>query len=187
MSKKNKKEPEKKPQDAAVNSEAEQAEEQAAEQPAAEDTEKKPDPLQAQIEELDDRLKRTMAEFDNYRKRTEKEKASRFEMGQRSVVEKLLPIADIFEKGLGSLDEEALSQPFAQGMEQTHRQLADMLSSLGVAPIEAVGTPFNPDFHNAVMHVEDGEQPDNTVIEEFQKGYTMNGTVIRYSMVKVAN
>lgn len=140
-----------------------------------------------QINELNDKLKRCMAEFDNFRKRTEKEKAGRFEMGQRSVVERLLPIVDIFEKGLGSLDDEKEDDAFIQGMRQTHKQLAQTLSELGVEPIEAVGKTFNPDFHNAVMHIEDEAEPENTIVEEFQKGYMMNGTVVRYSMVKVAN
>lgn len=141
----------------------------------------------AKVDELTDRLKRTMAEFDNYRKRTEKEKAARFDLGVRSVVEKVLPVLDNFERGLATLGEEQKKEPFAEGMEKTYRQMTEMLTGLGLAPIEAVGKPFDPDFHNAVMHEEREDAGENEVVEEFQKGYTLNGTVVRYSMVKVAN
>ena len=147
----------------------------------------KKDKKDEQIEQLSDQLLRSRAEFDNYRKRTEKEKAARFDMGRRDVVEKLLPVLDNFERGLGGLTEEQKKEPFADGMDKVLRQLEDIFKGLGVEPIEAVGQPFNPDLHNAVMHVEDEELGENTVAEEFQKGYTMGGTVIRYSMVKVAN
>ena len=142
---------------------------------------------QAQIDDLNDRLRRSLAEFDNYRKRTDAEKAARFEMGERSVIEQMLPVVDNFERGLATLTDDQKSDPFADGMEKTYRHLMTALEGLGVKPIEAVGKPFDPNYHNAVMHVEDEEQPANTVVEEFQKGYTMNGTVVRYSMVKVAN
>ncbi len=155
------------------------------EQEAAEST--KAAAAQAQIDDLNDRLRRSLAEFDNYRKRTDAEKAARFDMGKRNVIEQILPVVDNFERGLATLSEEQKADPFVDGMDKTYRHLMSALEGLGVKPIEAVGQPFNPDFHNAVMHVEDEEQPANTVIEEFQKGYTMNGTVVRYSMVKVAN
>ena len=142
---------------------------------------------QAKLSEAQDRIQRQMAEFDNFRKRTEKEKAASFDMGARNVIEKLLPVVDSFERGLRSLDEEKKAEPFAAGMDLVYKQLKKMLDDLGVEPIEAVGKPFDANLHNAVMHVEDEEQEDNIVIEEFQKGYTFHGSVIRYSMVKVAN
>ena len=143
--------------------------------------------LDAQVADLTDRLRRNLAEFDNYRKRTDAEKAARFELGQRSVIEHILPVVDNFERGLATLTDEQRSDPFADGMEKTYRHLMTALESLGVRPIEAVGQPFDPALHNAVMHMESGDHPDNTIVEEFQKGYTMNGSVVRYSMVKVAN
>lgn len=139
------------------------------------------------LKEAKDRIQRQMAEFDNYRKRTDKEKAASFELGARSIIEKLLPVVDSFERGLASLDEKDKEEPFETGMVQVYKQLEKIFEELEVAPIEAVGQPFNADLHNAVMHVEDEEQPENIVVEEFQKGYTFRGTVIRYSMVKVAN
>ena len=139
------------------------------------------------LSEAHDRIQRQMAEFDNFRKRTEKEKAASFEIGARSVIEKLLPVVDSFERGLASLDESQKEEPFETGMLQVYRQLEKILEDLEVKPIEAVGQPFDAEFHNAVMHVEDEEQAENTVVEEFQKGYTFRGSVIRYSMVKVAN
>ncbi|MBP3729254.1 MAG: nucleotide exchange factor GrpE [Lachnospiraceae bacterium] len=143
--------------------------------------------LETKLEEAKDRIQRQMAEFDNYRKRTEKEKAASFEIGARSVIEKLLPVVDSFERGLASLDEKDKEEPFEIGMVQVYKQLEKILEELEVKPIEARGQPFNADLHNAVMHTEDENQPENTVVEEFQKGYTFRGTVIRYSMVKVAN
>lgn len=143
--------------------------------------------LDAQVADLTDRLRRNLAEFDNYRKRTDAEKAARFELGQRSVIEHILPVVDNFERGLATLTDEQRSDPFADGMEKTYRNLMTALEGLGVKPIEAVGQPFDPALHNAVMHMESGDHPDNTIVEEFQKGYTMNGAVVRYSMVKVAN
>ena len=139
------------------------------------------------LAEISDRLKRTMAEFDNFRKRTEKEKASRFEMGQRSVVERILPVIDNFERGLATLSEDQKKEAFAEGMDKTYKQMLDILAALGVTPIEAVGKEFDPNFHNAVMHEEDPEKPANTITEEFQKGYKMGDSVVRYSMVKVVN
>ena len=153
----------------------------------AEKVEKALKEAEEKLEEAKDRIQRQMAEFDNYRKRTDKEKAASFELGARSIIEKLLPVVDSFERGLASLDEKDKEEPFETGMVQVYKQLEKIFEELEVAPIEAVGQPFNADLHNAVMHVEDEEQPENTVVEEFQKGYTFKGTVIRYSMVKVAN
>ena len=140
-----------------------------------------------QIEDLTDRLKRTMAEFDNFRKRTDKEKASMYEVGARDVIEKILPVVDNFERGLGTIPEEAKETPFAEGMEKIYKQLMKTLDDMDVKAIEAVGKEFDPNVHNAVMHVDDEALGENMVAEEFQKGYTYRGTVIRHSMVKVAN
>ena len=148
---------------------------------------KKKDKRDEQIEELTDRLKRNMAEFDNYRKRTEKEKAAMYEVGARSVIEKLLPIVDNFERGLAAVPEEEAKSAFAEGMDKIYKQVLKMLEDMGVKPIEAVGQPFDPNFHNAVMHVEDESLGENVVAEEFQKGYLYRDSVVRHSMVKVAN
>ena len=148
---------------------------------------KKKDKRDTQIEELTDRVKRQMAEFDNFRKRTEKEKASMFETGQKSVLEKILPTLDNFERGLAAVSDDQKEDPIVQGMDKIYRQLLTTLESIGVSPIEAVGQPFDPNFHNAVMHVEDEETDENIVIEEFQKGYMFHDSVLRHSMVKVAN
>ena len=148
---------------------------------------KKKDKRDEQIEELTDRLKRNMAEFDNYRKRTEKEKAAMYEVGARSVIEKLLPIVDNFERGLAAVPEEEAKSAFAEGMDKIYKQVLKMLEDMGVKPIEAVGQPFDPNFHNAVMHVEDERLGENVVAEEFQKGYLYRDSVVRHSMVKVAN
>ena len=147
----------------------------------------KKDKKDIQIEELTDRVKRQMAEFDNFRKRTEKEKAAMFEVGAKSVVEKILPVIDNFERGLAGLTEEQKAEPFAQGVEMTYKQLMTTLESIELKPIEAVGKEFDPNLHNAVMHVEDENLGENVVAEEFQKGYTYRDSVIRHSMVKVAN
>ncbi|MGI6070741.1 MAG: nucleotide exchange factor GrpE [Blautia sp.] len=144
----------------------------------------KKDPKDTKIEELTDRLQRNMAEFDNFRKRTEKEKASMYIIGAKEVVEKILPVVDNFERGL---DTAAEGDAFADGMKMIYKQLMTVLEELGVKPIEAVGAQFDPDFHNAVMHVEDEEAGENVVVEEFQKGYTYKDFVVRHSMVKVAN
>ena len=149
--------------------------------------EKEADKKDAQIEELNDRMKRTMAEFDNFRKRTEKEKAAMFEIGAKSVIEKILPVIDNFERGLKALPEEEKGSAFAEGMDKIYKQLLTTLGELEVKPIEAVGQEFDPNFHNAVMHVEDEEAGENIVVEEFQKGYTYRDSVVRHSMVKVAN
>ena len=148
---------------------------------------KKKDPKDEKIEELSDKLLRQMAEFDNFRKRTEKEKSGMYEIGAKSIVEKLLPVVDNFERGFLSVAEEDKDDAFVTGMEMVYKQLMTMLETVGVKPIEAVGQEFNPDLHNAVMHVDDEEVGDNIIVEEFQKGYTYRDSVVRYSMVKVAN
>ena len=140
-----------------------------------------------QISELTDRNMRLMAEFDNYRKRTEKEKAAMYGMGAKDVVEKILPIIDNFERGLSLVAEEDKEDPFTQGMEKIYKQFLTVLENLGVTPIEAVGKEFDPNFHNAVMHVDDENFGENIVVEEFQKGYLYKDSVVRHSMVKVAN
>ena len=147
----------------------------------------KKDKKDEKIEELTDRLTRQMAEFDNFRKRTEKEKSQMYEIGAKDIIEKILPIVDNFERGLGSMNEEEKATPFAEGMEKIYKQLMTTLEGIGVRPIEAVGQEFNPDFHNAVMHVEDEELGENIIAEEFQKGYMYRDSVVRHSMVKVAN
>ncbi len=139
------------------------------------------------IAELTDRLQRTMAEFENFRKRTEKEKAMMFDMGARSVIEKILPVIDNFERGLASVPEESREDGFVTGMDKVYRQMMKELEEIGVKVIESKGETFNPDRHNAVMHVEDDTVGENTIVEEFQKGYTYRDSVVRYSMVKVAN
>ena len=179
--------------------EGEEAEETAAdagsEDTGSEDTGKKKlfkkknkkDPRDERIEELTDLLKRNRAEFDNYRKRTDKEKARNFEFGACEVLNRILPVVDNFERGLASISEDSKEDPIVVGMEMIYKQLGTVLEELGVKPIEAVGAPFDPEFHNAVMHVEDEELGENIVVEEFQKGYTYKETVLRHSMVKVAN
>ena len=147
----------------------------------------KKDKKDEKIDELTDRLTRQMAEFDNFRKRTEKEKAQMYEIGAKDIIEKILPIVDNFERGLSSVSEEEKETPFAEGMEKIYKQLMTTLEGIGVKPIEAVGQEFNPDFHNAVMHVEDEALGENVIAEEFQKGYTYRDSVVRHSMVKVAN
>ena len=144
----------------------------------------KKDKKDEKIEELTDKLARQMAEFDNYRKRTEKEKAANYIVGARDVIEKLLPVVDNFERGLAGAD---TTDPFADGMNKIYKQLTTLLSDLGVTPIEAVGKEFDPNYHNAVMHVDDDELGENIIAEEFQKGYMYKDQVVRHSMVKVAN
>ena len=148
---------------------------------------KKKDPKDEKIEELSDKLLRQMAEFDNFRKRTEKEKSAMYEIGAKDIVVKLLPVVDNFERGFMTVAEEDKEDAFVTGMEMVYKQLMTMLETVGVKPIEAVGQEFNPDLHNAVMHVEDETVGDNIIVEEFQKGYTYRDSVVRYSMVKVAN
>ena len=171
---------------------AEEAAEDAAEEKSGEEAPKegkkeKKDPMQEKLDELNDKVMRQMAEFDNFRRRSEKEKQAMFETGAKSVIEKLLPIVDNFERGLAAIPEEEAKTAFAEGMQKVYRQLMDELEKLEVKPIEAVGQEFDPNFHNAVMHVEDEEAGDNVVVEELQKGYMYRENVVRHSMVKVAN
>ena len=137
------------------------------------------------IAELTDRVQRQMAEFDNFRKRTEKEKAQMFEVGAKSIIEKILPVVDNFERGLSAVPEEAKGDPFVEGMDKIYKQLMTELESLEVKPIEAVGTEFNPEFHNAVMQVESDEFESGVVAQELQKGYMYRESVVRHSMVAV--
>lgn len=147
----------------------------------------KKDKKDEKIEELNDRLLRNMAEFDNFRKRTEREKAQMFEVGAKSIVEKILPVIDNFERGFAGKKEEDITDSFEIGMYKVYKQMLTSLEEAGVKPIEALGQEFNPDFHNAVMHIEDEEAGENIVVEEFQKGYMYRDSVVRFSMVKVAN
>lgn len=140
-----------------------------------------------EIANLTDRLKRSMAEFENFRKRTEREKSQMYEIGAGDVIGKLLPVVDSFERGLAAVPEENREDPVYSGMELIYKQMMTALTEIGVTPIEAVGQPFDPNFHNAVMHIEDDELPENVVAEEFQKGYKYRDNIIRHSMVKVAN
>lgn len=188
-------------QEAAEDMSQEQTDAQAAEnQPDDKDVQtddkkrffgKKKDKKDKQIEDLtaqlDDLRKRNLAEFENFRKRTEKEKSTMFDMGAKSVLEKLLPIIDNFERGFAGLSEEQMSDPFVSGMDMVYKQLVKALADMGVEPIKAVGKPFDPNLHNAVMHVEDENLGENTVAQEFQKGYLYHGSVVRHSMVQVAN
>lgn len=196
--------------EATVNTEAETKEEEAteevmAEEAVEEDTEAdaeeeadeekssggffkkkdKKDKKDAQIEELTDKVRRQMAEFENFRKRSEKEKTQMYEVGAKGILEKILPVVDNFERGLKGMEES--EDPFAQGMQMIYKQLMTSLEEAGVKAIESVGQEFNPDFHNAVMHVEDDEFGENEIVEEFQKGYMYHDSVLRHSMVKVAN
>lgn len=139
------------------------------------------------IDELNDKLMRQMAEFDNFRKRTEKEKSQMYDLGAKGIVEKILPIIDNFERGLGGLSEEEKEGAFAKGIDKVYKQLMQCLEDVGVTPIEAVGKEFNPEIHNAVMHGEDENLGENTVAEEMQKGYMYKESVVRPSMVKVVN
>lgn len=147
----------------------------------------KKDKKDEMIEELTDKHQRLMAEFQNFRNRSEKEKSAMFEVGAKSIIEKILPVVDNFERGLATMSEDDLNSPVGQGMSMIYKQFTTTLQEMGVEVIEAVGCEFNPDIHNAVMHIDDEEFGENTIVEEFQKGYTYRGSVIRYSMVKVAN
>ncbi len=174
------------------DAEAEETEAQEAEEGSMEEKrerkffkkKEKKDKRDEKIEELTDRLTRQMAEFDNFRKRTAKEKAANYIIGAKDVIEKLLPVVDNFERGLADAD---LEDPFADGMNKVYKQLTTILADLGVTQIEAVGKEFDPNLHNAVMHIEDEELGENVVAEEFQKGYLYKEQVVRHSMVKVAN
>ena len=176
--------------------ETEETSEEAGSEEAKEDTEKKTgkklfgkkkDKKDEKIEELTDKLTRQMAEFDNFRKRTEKEKSQMYEVGAKDIIEKILPVVDNFERGLDAVPEEKKEDPFIQGMEKVYKQFMTVLESVEVKPIEALGNQFDPNFHNAVMHVEDENFGENEVAEEFQKGYMYRDSVVRHSMVKVAN
>lgn len=147
----------------------------------------KKDKKDEQIAELTDKLKRQLAEFENFRNRTDKEKSQMYAVGAKDVIEKILPVIDNFERGLKSIPEDQKDGPVASGMEMIYKQLITVLSDLGVTPIEAVGQEFDPNLHNAVMHAEDEGLGENIVAEEFQKGYKYKDTVLRHSMVKVAN
>ena len=170
-----------------TGSEEDQGEEKSGEKKKFFGKKEKKDKKDEKIEELTDRITRQMAEFDNFRKRSEKEKSQMYEIGAKDIIEKILPVVDNFERGLGSVPEEEKNAPFVEGMEKIYKQLMTTLESVGVKPIEAVGQEFNPDFHNAVMHVEDDEFGENIIAEEFQKGYMYRESVVRHSMVKVAN
>ena len=170
-----------------TGSEEDQGEEKSGEKKKFFGKKNKKDKKDEKIEELNDRITRQMAEFDNFRKRSEKEKSQMYEIGAKDIIEKILPVVDNFERGLSSIPEEEKNAPFVEGMEKIYKQLMTTLESVGVKPIEAVGQEFNPDFHNAVMHVEDEGLGENIIAEEFQKGYMYRESVVRHSMVKVAN
>ncbi len=148
---------------------------------------KRQDALKQKIEELEDRVKRQMAEFDNFRKRTDKEKTAMYEIGAKSVIEKILPVVDNFERGLASVPEEEKGNGFADGMQMIYKQLMTELENIGVKPIEAIGQEFDPDYHNAVMQVESEEYETGIVAQELQKGYTYRDSVVRHSMVAVVS
>ena len=147
---------------------------------------KKKDKKDEQIEELNDRLKRQMAEFENFRKRSEKEKSQMFDMGAKTIVEKILPVIDNFERGLAAVPDDKKDDPFITGMDKVYKQLMQEFDSIGVKAIEAVGEEFNPELHNAVMQVESEEYEPGVVAQELQKGYMYKDTVVRHSMVAVA-
>ena len=180
--------------DTAEEETVEEAEEAVAEEPETEKEKgsffkkkEKKDKKDEKIEELTDRVRRQMAEFDNFRKRTEKEKTQMFETGAKSIVEKILPVVDNFERGLAAVTEEEKGTPFVEGMEKIYKQMMTVLEEAGVKPIEADGQEVDPNLHNAVMHVEHEEFGEKIIAEEFQKGYTYRDSVVRHSMVKVAN
>ena len=174
--------------EAVENTDATETSEETKEEAATEEQPAEKDKKDILIEELNDKYMRTFAEFDNFRKRSEKEKAAMFEVGAKSIIEKILPIVDSFERGLGTLSEEEIAaNPFADGMDKVYKQMVKALEDAGVTPIEAVGKEFDPNLHNAVMHGEDDQYGENIISEEFQKGYMYRDTVVRYSMVKVCN
>lgn len=146
---------------------------------------KKKDKKDELIEELNDRLKRQMAEFENFRKRSEKEKSQMFDMGAKTIVEKILPVIDNFERGLAAVPDDKKDDPFITGMDKVYKQMLTELDAAGVKPIECVGQEFDPDFHNAVMQVENDELESGTVAQELQKGYMYKDSVVRHSMVSV--
>ena len=177
--------------DEVSSEETEESEEEPEEEP--EDSKKprkfgrKKDKRDEQIAELQDKVTRQMAEFDNFRKRSEKEKAAMYSMGARDVLEKMLEVLDNFERGFDAVEEDDQDDAFVQGMQMVYKQMLEALEKLGVKPIEAVGQPFDPNYHNAVMHEDNEEAGENEVVAEFQKGYMYHDDVIRHSMVKVAN
>lgn len=148
---------------------------------------KKQDALKEKIDELEDRVKRQMAEFENFRRRSEREKSAMFETGAKSVIEKILPVVDNFERGLAAIPEEEKNSAFAEGMEMIYKQLITELEKMEVKPIPAVGEEFDPDFHNAVMQVESEEYESGVIAQELQKGYTYRDSVVRHSMVAVVS
>lgn len=148
---------------------------------------KKQEALREKIEELEDKVKRQMAEFDNFRKRTEKEKSAMFETGAKSVIEKMLPVVDNFERGLAAIPEQEKGSPFAEGMEMIYKQILTEFEKMDVKAIPAVGEEFNPEFHNAVMQVESEEYETGVIAQELQKGYTYRDGVVRHSMVAVVS
>lgn len=172
---------------ASVESDQESGKEEKKEKKKKDKSDKKQEALKEKIDELEDRVKRQMAEFDNFRKRTEKEKTAMFETGAKSVIEKILPVVDNFERGLASVPEEEKGTGFAQGMEMIYKQLMTELENMDVKPIPAVGEEFNPDFHNAVMQVESEEYESGVIAQELQKGYTYRDSVVRHSMVAVVS
>ncbi len=163
------------------------AEKKAAKKQAKQDkkTDAKIEAYKEQVEQLEDRVKRQMAEFENFRKRTEREKHAMFETGAKSIIEKILPVVDNFERGLGTVADDKKDDPFVDGMNRIYKQLLTELESIGVTPIEAVGCEFDPNLHNAVMQVESEEYETGIIAQELQKGYTYRDTVVRYSMVAV--
>lgn len=175
---------------AEADTESETKEEETSEEASGEKKgffKKKKDKKDEQIEELNDKLRRQMAEFDNFRKRTEKEKSQMYDMGAKSIVEKFLPVIDNFERGLAAVPEDAKEDAFVVGMDKVYKQMLTELESIGVTPIEAVGQEFNPDLHNAVMQVESGEYESGVVAQELQKGYKYKDSVVRHSMVAVVS
>ena len=181
---------EKAPEDKKAKEKETKAEEQKKEEaPKKKEKKKKKDPRDEKIEELNDKHIRLMAEFENFRKRTDKEKEMMFETGAKSVIEKILPVVDNFERALGmagtSAEDGEKKDPFMEGMEMVYKQLMTELENIDVKPIEAVGKPFDPDLHNAVMQEESEEYESGTVAKELQKGYTYRGSVVRHSMVSV--
>lgn len=178
--------------EAAEGNEAEDSEEKDSEEKDSKDKgifgkKKKKDKKDEQIEDLNDRLRRQMAEFDNFRKRSEKEKSQMFDMGARSIIEKVLPVVDNFERGLAAVPEDQKDDAFVTGMDKVYKQLITEFDSIGVKPIEALGQEFNPDLHNAVMQVESDEYEPGVVAQELQKGYMYKDTVVRHSMVAVVS
>ena len=178
--------------EAAEGNEAEDSEEKDSEENDSKDKglfgkKKKKDKKDEQIEDLNDRLRRQMAEFDNFRKRSEKEKSQMFDMGARSIIEKVLPVVDNFERGLAAVPEDQKDDAFVTGMDKVYKQLMTEFDSIGVKPIEALGQEFNPDLHNAVMQVESDEYEPGVVAQELQKGYMYKDTVVRHSMVAVVS